>query len=156
MSAWEEPPKKQLALKPTDVTTRLSKKWLQLYWPDDGKWWPCQVATVDIRKKTVTLIYETGTSFLCSSMVFILTLTSGSELPVDFKGGLMPTTQSRISLMHYTVQGFSQKACMPVTTRNGTMVIGDYLSLLSMKRCIARSNPLTVVDCVPVSKPWFS
>lgn len=60
VSAWEEPPKKQLALKPADLTARLNKKWLQLYWPDDGKWWPCQVATVDVRKKTVTLIYETG------------------------------------------------------------------------------------------------
>ena len=63
VSAWEEPPKKQLALKPTDLTARLNKKWLQLYWPDDGKWWPCQVATVDVRKKTVTLIYETGQYF---------------------------------------------------------------------------------------------
>jgi len=61
-SGWvsEKPPKKQLALKISDLTKRLEKKWLQIYWPDDGKWWPCEVALVDIRKKTATLIYETG------------------------------------------------------------------------------------------------
>ena len=60
MSAKEEPPQKQLGLKLTDVNKSLTGKWLQLYWPDDGKWWPCQVLTVDSRKKTVTLLYETG------------------------------------------------------------------------------------------------
>lgn len=60
MQAWEQPPQKQLALKLTDVNKSLTSKWLQLYWPDDGKWWPGQVLTVDARKKTVTLLYETG------------------------------------------------------------------------------------------------
>ena len=60
VSAKEDPPQKQLGLKLTDVNKSLTGKWLQLYWPDDGKWWPCQVLTVDSRKKTVTLLYETG------------------------------------------------------------------------------------------------
>lgn len=38
----------------------LTGKWLQLYWPDDGKWWPGQVASVDTRKKAITFLYETG------------------------------------------------------------------------------------------------
>lgn len=58
--AWEEPPQKQLVLKMTDITKALQKKWLQLYWPDDGKWWPCQVVLVDPRKKTANVLYETG------------------------------------------------------------------------------------------------
>ena len=58
--AWEEPPQKQLVLKPTDITKALQKKWLQLYWPDDGKWWPCQVVFVDPRRKTANVLYETG------------------------------------------------------------------------------------------------
>ena len=95
VSAWEEPPKKQLALKPTDLTARLNKKWLQLYWPDDGKWWPCQVATVDVRKKTVTLIYETGAAILPCCLYTSLCKHSQTFTPsANFDGDLYVAASS--------------------------------------------------------------
>lgn len=44
-----------------DARSLLEGQWLQLFWPDDGTWWPAQVLEMDVRACTCTLLYETGT-----------------------------------------------------------------------------------------------
>ena len=62
--AWEEPPPKQMLLKMADIQIQLEQKWLQLYWPDDSRWWPAQVIQVNAKRNRAQLLYETGQS-LC-------------------------------------------------------------------------------------------
>jgi hypothetical protein len=38
----------------------LHNKWLQVYWPDDRKWWPGRVADINVRERRVVLLYETS------------------------------------------------------------------------------------------------
>ena len=42
----------------------LQHKWLQVYWPDDNRWWPGQVADINVRERRVVLLYETSTQLL--------------------------------------------------------------------------------------------
>ena len=43
-----------------DVQPQLQDKWLQLYWPDDSRWWPAQVVVVNPKRHRALLLYETG------------------------------------------------------------------------------------------------
>lgn len=38
----------------------LHNKWLQVYWPDDRKWWPGRVADINVRERRVVLLYDTS------------------------------------------------------------------------------------------------
>lgn len=58
--AWEEPPPRQMLLRMRDVQAQLQDKWLQLYWPDDSRWWPAQVTHVNAKRNRALLLYETG------------------------------------------------------------------------------------------------
>ena len=58
--AWEEPPPRQMLLHMRDIQTHLQQKWLQLYWPDDSRWWPAQVLEVNPKRNRAHLLYETG------------------------------------------------------------------------------------------------
>ncbi|KAL3139922.1 hypothetical protein ABBQ38_004212 [Trebouxia sp. C0009 RCD-2024] len=58
--AWEEPPPRQMLLRMRDVQAQLQDKWLQLYWPDDSRWWPAQVTHVNPKRHRALLLYETG------------------------------------------------------------------------------------------------
>ena len=58
--ASTKPPPKAMLLKPKDVRASLTGKWLQLFWPDDGRWWPGQVVDINVKKHTALLLYETG------------------------------------------------------------------------------------------------
>ena len=65
--AWEEPPPRQMLLHMRDVQPQLQDKWLQLYWPDDSRWWPAQVIHVNPRRHRALLLYETGLPLLAFS-----------------------------------------------------------------------------------------
>ena len=65
--AWEEPPPRQMLLRMRDVQPQLQDKWLQLYWPDDSRWWPAQVIHVNPRRHRALLLYETGLPLLALS-----------------------------------------------------------------------------------------
>ena len=58
--AWDEPPPKQMLLRMQDIQPQLQQKWLQLYWPDDQRWWPAQVIQVNTKRNRAQLLYETG------------------------------------------------------------------------------------------------
>ena len=58
--AWEEPPPRQMLLRMRDIQPQLQQKWLQLYWPDDSRWWPAQVTEVNPKRHRAHLLYETG------------------------------------------------------------------------------------------------
>lgn len=58
--AWQEAPPRQMLLRMRDIQPAMQEKWLQLYWPDDGKWWPAQVIQVDPKAHKAQLLYETG------------------------------------------------------------------------------------------------
>lgn len=62
--AWEEPPPRQMLLRMRDVQAQLQDKWLQLYWPDDSRWWPAQVTHVNPKRHRALLLYETGQPWL--------------------------------------------------------------------------------------------
>ena len=49
-----------MLLRMKDIQPAMQDKWLQLYWPDDGKWWPAQVSEVDTKAHRAHLLYETG------------------------------------------------------------------------------------------------
>lgn len=49
-----------MLLRLKDIQLAMQDKWLQLYWPDDGKWWPAQVTEVDTKAHRAKLLYETG------------------------------------------------------------------------------------------------
>ncbi len=38
----------------------LQDKWLQVYWPDDNRWWPGRVTDINVRERRVVLLYETS------------------------------------------------------------------------------------------------
>lgn len=38
----------------------LQGKWLQVYWPDDARWWPGKVASVSVKERNIKLLYETS------------------------------------------------------------------------------------------------
>ncbi|DBB06539.1 TPA: hypothetical protein ACH3X1_012083 [Trebouxia sp. C0004] len=58
--AWEEPPPRQMLLRMRDIQPQLQQKWLQLYWPDDSRWWPAQVTEVNPKRHRAHLLYKTG------------------------------------------------------------------------------------------------
>ena len=49
-----------MLLRMRDIQLAMQGKWLQLYWPDDGMWWPAQVTQVDTKAHRAKLLYETG------------------------------------------------------------------------------------------------
>lgn len=49
-----------MLLRMRDVQPQLQDKWLQLYWPDDSRWWPAQVIHVNLKRHRALLLYETG------------------------------------------------------------------------------------------------
>ncbi|KAK9810385.1 hypothetical protein WJX72_009789 [[Myrmecia] bisecta] len=58
--AWEDAPDRKLHLKVKDIRLSLKGKWLQLYWPDDNRWWPGQVLDVNVKNRNLHMLYETG------------------------------------------------------------------------------------------------
>lgn len=58
--AWEESPDKALKLKMKDIKQSLKDRWLQLFWPEDGRWWPGQVIEVRAKERKISLLYKTG------------------------------------------------------------------------------------------------
>lgn len=55
-------PPRQMLLRLKDIRSALKEKWLQLFWPDDERWWPGQVVDINVKKHTALLLYETGKS----------------------------------------------------------------------------------------------
>lgn len=53
-----------MLLRMRDVQAQLQDKWLQLYWPDDSRWWPAQVTHVNAKRNRALLLYETGQPLL--------------------------------------------------------------------------------------------
>ncbi len=51
-----------------DIQPQLQQKWLQLYWPDDSRWWPAQVIEVNTKRHQAHLLYETGLPLLCDTV----------------------------------------------------------------------------------------
>ena len=51
-----------LRLKMKDIRHSLKDRWLQLFWPDDGRWWPAQVTDVRVKERKINLLYRTGTA----------------------------------------------------------------------------------------------
>lgn len=49
-----------MLLRMRDIQPQLQQKWLQLYWPDDSRWWPAQVTQVNPKRHRAQLLYETG------------------------------------------------------------------------------------------------
>ena len=49
-----------MLLRMRDIQPQLQQKWLQLYWPDDSRWWPAQVTEVSPKRHRAHLLYETG------------------------------------------------------------------------------------------------
>ena len=49
-----------MLLRMSDIQPQLQQKWLQLYWPDDSRWWPAQVTQVTPKRHRAHLLYETG------------------------------------------------------------------------------------------------
>lgn len=49
-----------MLLRMRDIQPQLQEKWLQLYWPDDSRWWPAQVTEVSPKRHRAHLLYETG------------------------------------------------------------------------------------------------
>ncbi len=43
-----------------DVRNTLKERWLQLFWPEDGRWWPGQVLDIRCKERKVHLLYKTG------------------------------------------------------------------------------------------------
>ena len=58
--AWEAAPGKLLRLRVKDVRNTLKERWLQLFWPEDGRWWPGQVLDIRCKERKVHLMYKTG------------------------------------------------------------------------------------------------
>ncbi len=58
--AWEAAPEKPLRLRVKDVRNTLKERWLQLFWPEDGRWWPGQVLDIRCKERKVHLLYKTG------------------------------------------------------------------------------------------------
>lgn len=69
--AWEAAPEKLLRLRVKDVRNTLKERWLQLFWPEDGRWWPGQVLDIRCKERKVHLLYKTGAHGLgiCPSAV---------------------------------------------------------------------------------------
>ncbi|BDA40625.1 hypothetical protein COCOBI_01-2780 [Coccomyxa sp. Obi] len=58
--AWDTTPDKALRLKMKDIKQSLKDRWLQLFWPEDGRWWPGQVTEVHAKERKISLLYKTG------------------------------------------------------------------------------------------------
>lgn len=58
--AWEAAPEKLLRLRVKDVRNTLKERWLQLFWPEDGRWWPGQVLDIRCKERKIHLLYKTG------------------------------------------------------------------------------------------------
>ena len=58
--AWEAAPGKPLRLRVKDVRNTLKERWLQLFWPEDGRWWPGRVLDIRCKVRKVHLLYKTG------------------------------------------------------------------------------------------------
>lgn len=43
-----------------DIRGSMRQRWLQLFWPDDGRWWPGQVLDVRPKERRISLLYKTG------------------------------------------------------------------------------------------------
>ncbi len=62
--AWAAAPDKLLRLRVKDVRNTLKERWLQLFWPEDGRWWPGQVLDIRCKERKIHLMYKTG-AFSC-------------------------------------------------------------------------------------------
>ena len=49
-----------MLLRMRDVQPQLQDTWLQLYWPDDSRWWPAQVISINPKRQRALLLYDTG------------------------------------------------------------------------------------------------
>ena len=58
--AWEAAPQKLLRLRVKDVRNTLKERWLQLFWPEDGRWWPGKVLDIRCKERKIHLLYKTG------------------------------------------------------------------------------------------------
>ena len=58
--AWADAPDRGLRLRMGDIRPALRERWLQLFWPDDGRWWPGQVLDVRPKERRIGLLYKTG------------------------------------------------------------------------------------------------
>jgi hypothetical protein len=51
-SHWE------LIFNTSNITKQLETNWLQILWPEDGRWWPCQVSLLDVGMMPATVLYQ--------------------------------------------------------------------------------------------------
>ena len=58
--AWKAAPQKLLRLRIKDVRNTLKERWLQLFWPEDGRWWPGKVLDIRCKERKIHLLYKTG------------------------------------------------------------------------------------------------
>lgn len=71
--AWEAAPEKLLRLRVKDVRNTLKERWLQLFWPEDGRWWPGQVLDIRCKERKIRLLYKTGacpSAYSCARNLF--------------------------------------------------------------------------------------
>ena len=61
-NAWSKKPPKDMLLRLADMKPALKQKWLQLFWPEDKRWWPGQITEINTRSSLALLLYETGAS----------------------------------------------------------------------------------------------
>ena len=61
-NAWSKKPPKDMLLRLADMKPALKQKWLQLFWPEDKRWWPGQITDINTRSNLALLLYETGAS----------------------------------------------------------------------------------------------
>ncbi|KAK9862730.1 hypothetical protein WJX84_002760 [Apatococcus fuscideae] len=50
----------RVMLRKKDLSMDLVDRHLQVFWPDDGTWWPGKVTALNLKKCEMTLFYETG------------------------------------------------------------------------------------------------
>ena len=60
--ALKRTPDSRLRLQLCNIQEELRGKRLQLYWPEDGAWWPGEVVSLNLRARTATFLYDTGGS----------------------------------------------------------------------------------------------
>lgn len=108
----------------------LQDKWLQVYWPDDNRWWPGRVTDINVRERRVVLLYETSEWPSLASLI--------QAVPQCWRG-------NRVIRAHVgarVVRACAYPAGMvPLLIPHGPPPAAAF-SLLTLKRCPAQDRQL--------------
>ena len=97
--ARQRAPKRKLKLRASDVSPALVCKRLQLFWPEDGHWWPGTVTALRLRERRATLLYDTGACLgQCHFTWCLLFVLTRSDLPAAWPSIVQacPVTEMRL------------------------------------------------------------